>query len=122
MTDRRYRPSRGGLVAIMLLTLAVAPLLLPAGPALADDFDESRSPWAVAPPIGSNEQPGVQRDGTLRLIRFSNDRQILNDPGTVVGFTAIFARTGELSPTHPRTTDEKSILEIMRRSETPKTE
>lgn len=122
MTDRRFRPSRGGVVAIMLLTLAAAALAVPAAPARGDDFDESRSPWAVAPPIGSHEQPGVQRDGTLRLIRFSNDRQILNDPGTVVGFTSIFARTGELSPTHPRTTDEKSILEIMRRGELPKTE
>jgi hypothetical protein len=56
------------------------------------------------------------------VIRFSNDRQILNDPGTVVGFTAIFARTGELSPTHPQLTDEKSILEIMRRGELPKSE
>lgn len=83
----------------------------------ADDFDESRSQWAVMPPFGDNLQPGVSRDGTLRLIRFANDRQILNDPGTVVGFTAIFARTGELSPTHPHMTDEKSLLEIMRRGE-----
>ena len=69
------------------------------------------------PPFGENLQPGVQRDGTLRVIRFANDRQILNDPGTVVGFTSIFARTGVLSPTHPHMTDEKSLLEIMRRGE-----
>lgn len=119
MTERRFRQVRGG-VAIMLLTLAMQ--VAPTGAARADDFDESRSAWAVAPPIGSHEQPGVQRDGTLRVIRFSNDRQILNDPGTVVGFTAIFARTGELSPTHPQLTDEKSILEIMRRGELPKSE
>jgi len=101
--------------ALLLATaalLAVAPAT-----ARADDFDESRGAWAVMPPFGDNLQPGVSRDGTLRVIRFANDRQILNDPGTVVGFTAIFARTGELSPTHDHMTDEKSLLEIMRRGE-----
>ena len=49
--------------------------------------------------------PGVEREGTLRVIRFSNDRQILNDKGTVVGFAAIVARTGEIPPTHERALD-----------------
>ena len=115
MKVRAYRGCRR--TAMMLLTLAV--LAASTGAARADDFDESRSQWAVAPPVGENDQPGVQRDGTLRFIRFSNDRVILNDPGTVVGFTAIFARTGELSPTHPKVSDEKSLLEIMRRGELP---
>jgi hypothetical protein len=100
--------------AMLILTAAV--VAAGVASARADDFEESRSPWAVAPPIGEKLQPGVQRDGTLRVIRFSNDRKILSDPGTVVGFTAIFARTGELSPTHPYMTDQKSILEIMHRS------
>jgi hypothetical protein len=117
MRDRAFRSY---LTRMAMAVAALAVLAVPAGPALADDFDESRSQWAVAPPIGENLQPGVQRDGTLRVIRFANDRQILNDPGTVVGFTAIFARTGELSPTHPQLRDEKSILEIMRRGELDK--
>lgn len=112
MRDRAIRSYLTRAAAGLAALLAV-----PAGSALADDFEESRSQWAVAPPIGENLQPGVQRDGTLRVIRFANDRQILNDPGTVVGFTAIFARTGELSPTHPELRDEKSILEIMRRGD-----
>ena len=117
MKDRAF-PITYRRVAMLLLTAVVA-LSAAAAPATvrADDFDESRSQWAVMPPFGENLQPGVQRDGTLRLIRFANDRQILNDPGTVVGFTAIFARTGELSPTHPYMTDQKSLLEIMRRGE-----
>ena len=102
--------------AAMMLLTAAAVAAVTGSAARADDFEESRSAWSVAPPIGEKLQPGVQRDGTLRVIRFSNDRQILNDPGTVVGFTAIFARTGELSPTHPYMTDQKSILEIMHRS------
>ncbi|MBY0279472.1 hypothetical protein K2Z84_29405 [Candidatus Binatia bacterium] len=112
MKDRFFRSSlqRG---ALLLLTASVVAGAAPT--VRADDFEESRSAWAVAPPFGEKLQPGVQRDGTLRVIRFANDRQILNDPGTVVGFTAIFARTGELSPTHPYMTDQKSILEIMRR-------
>lgn len=114
MKDRAFRITwrRGA-----LLVLTVAAMLSAAPDVRADDFDESRSAWAVMPPFGENLQPGVQRDGTLRVIRFANDRQILNDPGTVVGFTAIFARTGELSPTHPHMTDQKSLLEIMRRGE-----
>jgi hypothetical protein len=100
--------------AMLILTAAV--VAAGAASVRADDFEESRSAWSVAPPIGEKLQPGVQRDGTLRVIRFSNDRKILSDPGTVVGFTAIFARTGELSPTHPYMTDQKSILEIMHRS------
>jgi hypothetical protein len=104
-------------MAITLLT--VGGLAAPTAPRAADDYEESRSPWAVAPPIGQNDQVGVERDGTLRVIRFSNDRQILNDPGTVIGFTAIFARTGKLSPTHEQPSDEKSLLEIMRRGELP---
>jgi len=114
MKDRAFRGCRVA-TAMMLLTLAW--LATSAVPAAASDFEESRSPWAVAPPIGQNDQPGVQRDGTLRVIRFANDRQILNDPGTVVGFTSIFARTGKLSPTHETPSDEKSLLEIMRRGE-----
>lgn len=114
MNERASRCRRLAM-AITLLTLAT--LALPSGRAAADDFDESRSPWAVAPPIGQNDQPGVQRDGTLRIIRFSNDRQLLNDPGTVLGFASIFARTGQLSPTHEKLSDEKSLLEIMRRGE-----
>lgn len=114
MKDRSFRiPLR--LPAMLILTAAVV-VVACGSVARADDFEESRSPWSVAPPIGEKLQPGVQRDGTLRVIRFANDRQILNDPGTVVGFTAIFARTGELSPTHPYMTDQKSILEIMHRS------
>ena len=101
--------------SITLLTLAA--MTVPMVAVAADDFEESRSAWAVAPPIGENDQPGIQRDGTLRIIRFSNDRQILNDPGTVVGFASIFARTGTLSPTHEKRSDEKSLLEIMRRGE-----
>lgn len=122
MNARTFRHVRRGVAAMLSMLAVLATAAASTGPAWADDFDESRSQWAVAPPIGGNDQPGVQRDGTLRLIRFSNDRQILNDPGTVVGFTSIFARTGELSPTHPQLTDEKSILEIMRRGELPKTE
>ena len=114
MNERTLR-GLGLAMAITLLTLVAASV--PATPAAADDFEESRSPWAVAPPIGQNDQPGVERDGTLRIIRFSNDRQILNDPGTVVGFASIFARTGTLSPTHEKLSDEKSLLEIMRRGE-----
>jgi hypothetical protein len=118
MKDRAFPITRRR-AAMLLLTAAGAAASIPAGSATAraDDFDESRSQWAVMPPFGEHLQPGVQRDGTLRVIRFANDRQILNDPGTVVGFTAIFARTGELSPTHPHMTDEKSLLEIMRRGE-----
>jgi hypothetical protein len=114
MKDRAFRIT---LCCTALLVLTAAVLVAAPAPVRADDFDESRSAWAVMPPFGENLQPGVQRDGTLRVIRFANDRQILNDPGTVVGFTAIFARTGELSPTHPHMTDEKSLLEIMRRGE-----
>jgi len=114
MKDRAFRGCR---LATAMLLLTMAALAVSTGPAAADDFDESRSQWAVAPPVEQNDQPGVQRDGTLRLIRFSNDRQILNDPGTVVGFTSIFVRTGTLSPTHEKLSDEKSILEIMRRGE-----
>lgn len=114
MKDRAFRITWRR-TALLVSTVAA---MLSAAPAVrADDFDESRSAWAVMPPFGENLQPGVQRDGTLRVIRFANDRQILNDPGTVVGFTAIFARTGELSPTHPHMTDQKSLLEIMRRGE-----
>ena len=116
----RDRAIRSYLTRTATALAALAVLAVPAGPVLADDFEESRSQWAVAPPFGENLQPGVQRDGTLRVIRFANDRQILNDPGTVVGFASIFARTGELSPTHPRLSDEKSILEIMRRGELTK--
>ena len=47
--------------------LAVLLVLLPADALRADDFDESRSAWAVMPPFGENLQPGVQRDGTLRV-------------------------------------------------------
>lgn len=112
MKDRFFRIARQR-GTLLLLTAVIGAAA--ATPARAGDFDESRSAWAVAPPVGEKLQPGVQRDGTLRVIRFANDRQILNDPGTVVGFTAIFARTGELSPTHPYMTDQKSILEIMRR-------
>jgi hypothetical protein len=111
------RATRCGQLTMAITLLTVAMMMAPAHPAAADDFEESRSPWAVAPPVGENDQPGVQRDGTLRIIRFSNDRQILNDPGTVVGFTSIFARTGTLSPTHEKRSDEKSLLEIMRRGE-----
>ena len=118
----RDRAIRSYLTRTATALAALAVLAVPAGPALADDFEESRSLWAVAPSLDDNLQPGVQRDGTLRVIRFANNRQILNDPGTVVGFTSIFARTGELSPTHPQLRDEKSILEIMRRGELPKTE
>ena len=115
MKDRAFRITWRR-TALLVLTVAA---VLSAAPAAvrADDFDESRSAWAVMPPFGENLQPGVQRDGTLRVIRFANDRQILNDPGTVVGFTSIFVRTGELSPTHPHMTDQKSLLEIMRRGE-----
>lgn len=112
MKDRFFRTARQR-AALLLATAAI--VAGASAPGRAGDFDESRSAWSVAPPIGEKLQPGVQRDGTLRVIRFANDRQILNDPGTVVGFTAIFARTGELSPTHPYMTDQKSILEIMRR-------
>lgn len=112
MKDRFFRSALQSATLLFLTATVVAG----AAPTVrADDFDESRSAWAVAPPVGEKLQPGVQRDGTLRVIRFANDRQILNDPGTVVGFTAIFARTGELSPTHTYMTDQKSILEIMRR-------
>ena len=114
MNERALRCFRLAM-ATTLLTMGV--LGAPATSSAADDFEESRSPWAVAPPAGENDQPGVQRDGTLRIIRFSNDRQILNDPGTVVGFTSIFVRTGTLSPTHEKPSDEKSLLEIMRRGE-----
>jgi hypothetical protein len=113
--NERALASLGLAMATTLLTLLVAGVA--ATPAAADDFEESRSPWAVAPPIGQSDQPGVERDGTLRVIRFSNDRQILNDPGTVVGFASIFVRTGTLSPTHEKLSDEKSLLEIMRRGE-----
>ena len=115
MKDRAFRNALRR-TAMLLLTAAVVSSAAPAT-VRADDFDESRSAWAVMPPFGENLQPGVQRDGTLRVIRFANDRQILNDPGTVVGFTSIFVRTGVLSPTHPHMTDEKSLLEIMRRGE-----
>lgn len=116
MKDRAF-PIRWRRAAMLLLTATVLSAAAAPATVRADDFDESRSQWAVVPPFGEKLQPGVQRDGTLRVIRFANDRQILNDPGTVVGFTAIFARTGELSPTHPYMTDEKSLLEIMRRGE-----
>jgi len=109
----RERARRGRSVAAVVLTATV----LAATPALAgdaDDFEESRSPWAVAPPIGANEQRGVERDGTLRVIRFSNDREILNDPGTVVGFASIVARTGEIPETHDDGLDVKGLLEIVR--------
>jgi hypothetical protein len=111
------RASRCRRLAMAITLLTLAALVLPSGRAAADDFEESRSPWAVQPPIGQNDQPGVERDGTLRIIRFSNDRQLLNDPGTVLGFVSIFARTGTLSPTHEKPSDEKSLLEIMRRGE-----
>ena len=122
MKARTFRHVPRGAATLLLTLAALATQAAATGPAWADDFEESRGQWSVAPPIGENDQPGVQRDGTLRVIRFSNDRQILNDPGTVVGFTSIFARTGELSPTHPKLTDEKSILEIMRRGELRKTD
>ncbi|MEW6272049.1 MAG: hypothetical protein AB1689_22435 [Thermodesulfobacteriota bacterium] len=112
------RTSRGGRAALAIfLTLSCLAAALPARGEEAADFEESRSPWAVAPPIGAHEQPGVERDGTLRVIRFSNDRQILNDKGTVLGFAAIVARTGEIPATHERPLDEKSLLEIMRRGQ-----
>jgi hypothetical protein len=103
--------------AAIFLTLAWLTPVAPARGEEATDFEESRSPWAVAPPIGANELPGVERDGTLRVIRFSNDRQILNDKGTVVGFAAILGRTGQIPVTHEKPLDEKSLLEIMRRGE-----
>jgi hypothetical protein len=118
MNERVLRCLRPPLV-LTLLTLGVM-MALPAKPAAGADFAESRSAWAVAPPFGENNLPGVERDGTLRIIRFSNDRQILGDPGTLIGFTSIFVRTGELSPTHEQPSDEKSLLEIMRHVEMPK--
>ncbi|HEY8516223.1 MAG TPA: hypothetical protein VIS07_11975 [Candidatus Binatia bacterium] len=112
------RTNRGVLAALTVcLTIGC---LVAAAPVRAQDataFEESRSPWAVAPPVGEHDIPGVEREGTLRVIRFSNDRQILNDKGTVVGFAAIVARTGEIPPTHERALDEKSLLEIMRRGQ-----
>jgi len=113
------RASRAAL-AVLLLTVAFLPLVPQARAADEDDFVESRSPWAVAPPVEANEQRGVERDGTLRVIRFSNDRQILNDKGTVVGFASIVARTGQIPRTHEQPLDEKSLLEIMRRGSAPR--
>lgn len=109
------------LAAVMIGLTSVLGVAAP-GVAAAADFEESRSPWAVEPPIGAHEMPGVERDGTLRVIRFANDRQILNDPGTVIGFASIVARTGALPATHEQPSDEKSLLEIMRRSEVEQVE
>ncbi len=111
-----HRAYRGRWPAAVVLAGALAAIAVAPVPAVADDddFAESRSAWAVAPPIGEHLQPGVARDGTLRVIRFSNDRAILNDPGTVVGFTAIVVRTGEIPKTHDEGLDLKGLLQIVR--------
>src|SRR5262245_14674624 len=68
--------------ALLAVAAAGAPQAQAAG---ARDWTEERE-WSVMPPPESNEG-GVQRDGTLRIVRFGVDGQDpLEDQGTVIGW------------------------------------
>lgn len=80
-----------------------------------DGWAEERE-WSVVPQPESN-QGGVQRDGTLRVIRFGLDGQDpLTDQGTVVGWVNR-AASGTLVE-HKEEGPVDALLEIVRRMPT----
>ncbi|HZR83652.1 MAG TPA: hypothetical protein VFD92_21335 [Candidatus Binatia bacterium] len=67
--------------------------------------------WSVMPPVES-EQPGVERAGTLRVVRFKFDGgDPMQDQGTVLGW-ANAAATGTLEPRREEQ-PEDALLEIV---------
>jgi hypothetical protein len=96
--------------------LVLAAVFAAPGGVRAQEFSSTTSPWSVAPNLEYDEDSstGVERTGTLRVIRFSGDRyEVTRDPGTLVGFVGTVGATGEIPKTHDEPLDEKSLLEIM---------
>lgn len=104
--------------------LAVAALLFAfvligagASSAVAADWAGDRE-WSVIPRNPDSTQPGVQRDGTLRVLRFNFDGSSpLDDQGTVIGW-ANAAVTGTLVERHDEAPEE-TMLEIVPKEPAP---
>ncbi|MEI8357980.1 MAG: hypothetical protein WCH13_05790 [Deltaproteobacteria bacterium] len=95
------------LVAAAALALAV---LVAAAPAAAGSEErESGSPWPVAPGGQGDLNPGVERTGTLRIMRFNFDGTPLTaDRGNMVGWVAE-ASKGNMVEKADKTTEEDTL-------------
>lgn len=97
----------------VLAGLAVAAGLASARPAGADE-------WPVAgEPDAERNLPGVERSGTLRVIRFSSDgTSPAEDQGTLLGW-ANAAATGTLVERRDEPAPEEALLEIVKEKPIP---
>jgi hypothetical protein len=108
----RKRMLGGGRSGPALATVLIVASSACAGavPAAAADWADQRE-WSVVPPPESN-QPGVQRDGTLRLVRFRLDgRSPVEDQETVVGW--FYAAANGTLVERREAPPEEALLEIV---------
>ncbi len=90
---------------ILALALAVS-LALPAS--------GGATQWPVAPEPGEDDIPGVQRDGTLRIVRFTGSwGEVPEDQGTLIGWAGA-AATGDLVLHRDDEAEVEATIEILR--------
>ena len=74
--------------------------------------------WPVVP-VPGEDIPGVQRDGTLRFVRYTGDgSDVADDQGTVVGWLNR-AATGRLVPNPEENPVDEATIEILRARPAP---
>lgn len=114
---RQTKPIAWPLAALAVSLFAVVLIGAGASCAIAADWAGDRE-WSVMPRNPDSTQPGVQRDGTLRILRFNFDGESpIDDQGTVIGWVN-GAVTGTLVERHDEQPEE-TLLEIVPREPTP---